>query len=132
MIPPGTLPEPADQFLTALANEIKAHLADNANTQEKVSLKDDERVRVGDGEHPHEYLFSCTRWKDSFESDRLLVRPSRSRRPWEYATATAHPDGKILVTTEADLGDHPGNVQLRDDVTWALTVSETVDKVPVP
>ncbi|WP_017582237.1 AAA domain-containing protein [Nocardiopsis valliformis] len=120
MTSPSTLPEPADQFLTALAHEIKAHLADNANTQEKVSLKDGERVRVGDGDHPHEYLFSCARWKDSFDSDRLLVRPSRSRQPWQHAAATAHPDGKILVTTEADLGERPGNVQLRDDETWSL------------
>ncbi|OLT24592.1 hypothetical protein BJF83_06270 [Nocardiopsis sp. CNR-923] len=121
MTSPSTLPEPADQFLTALAHEVRAQLADDANSKEKVALKDGERVRVGDSDHPHEYLFSCTRWKDSFDSDRLLVRLSRSRRPWQHAAATAHPDGKILVTTEADLGDRPGNVQLRDDETRSLT-----------
>ncbi|MEV2279400.1 AAA domain-containing protein [Nocardiopsis sp. NPDC049922] len=121
MTSPSTLPEPADQFLTALAHEVRAQLADDANSKEKVALKDGKRVRVGDSDHPHEYLFSCTRWKDSFDSDRLLIRLSRSRRPWQHAAATAHPDGKILVTTEADLGDRPGNVQLRDDETRSLT-----------
>lgn len=121
MTSPSTLPEPADHFLTALSHEITAQLADDARTKEKVSLRDGERVRVGDGEHPHEYLFSCARWKESFDSDQLLVRPSRSSGPWRYAAAKAHPDGKILVTTEADLGDRPGNVQLREDETRSLT-----------
>ncbi|GAB3723276.1 AAA domain-containing protein [Nocardiopsis nanhaiensis] len=120
MTSPSALPEPADQFLAALDHEIRAQLADHARAKEKVPLKDGERVRVGDAEHPHEYLFTCTRWKESFESDRLLVRPSRSRDPWKHAAAAAHPDGKILVTTEADLGDRPGNVQLREDETRSL------------
>ncbi|WP_049576351.1 AAA domain-containing protein [Nocardiopsis sp. SBT366] len=121
MTSPSTLPEPADHFLTALSHEITAQLADDAKTKEKVSLKDGEHVRVGDGEHPHEYLFSCTRWKEAFDSDQLLMRPSRSSGPWQYAAATAHPDGKILVTTDADLGDRPGNVQLREDETRSLS-----------
>lgn len=120
MTSPSTLPEPAEQFRTALDHEIRAQLADDAKNKEKVPLRDGERVRVGDGEHPHEYVFSCARWKDSFESDRLLVRLSRSRAPWKHAAATAHPDGKILVTTGADLGDRPGNVQLREDETRSL------------
>ncbi|GAA1081428.1 AAA domain-containing protein [Nocardiopsis metallicus] len=120
MTSPSTLPEPADHFLTALSHEITAQLADDARTKEKVSLKEGERVRVGDAEHPHEYLFSCNRWKESFDSEQLLVRFSRSGGPWQYAAATAHPDGKILVTTEADLGHRPKNVQLREDETRSL------------
>ncbi|MBB6120544.1 AAA domain-containing protein [Nocardiopsis algeriensis] len=120
MTSPSTLPEPAEQFLIALEYEIRAHLADHATGKEKISLKDGERVRIGDEQTPHEYLFSCSRWKDSFESDRLLVRSSRSRGPWEYAAAAAQPGGRVLVTTEADLGDRPGNVQLREDETRSL------------
>ncbi|MFD6949485.1 hypothetical protein A6A08_05115 [Nocardiopsis sp. TSRI0078] len=120
MTSPSTLPEPADQFITAIDNEIRAILADSATNKDKLPLKGGKRVQVGHGETPHAYLFSCTRWKDSFESDRLLVRPSRSKDPWDYATATAHPNGKVLVTTRTDLGGQPGNVQLREDDTHLL------------
>lgn len=121
MTSPSTLPEPAEQFLTALEYEIRANLADHATGKEKLLLKDGERVRIGDEQTPHEYLFSCKRWKDTYESDRLLIRSSRSRDPWAYAAATVQPGGRVLVTTEADLGDRPGNVQLREDETRSLT-----------
>lgn len=120
MTSPSALPEPADHFLTALEYEVRAHLSDNATNKEKLSLKDGERVRVGNENTPHEYMFSCERWKDSFDSDRLLARPSRSRGPWEYAAATAQPGGRVLVTTDADFGDRIGGLQLREDETRSL------------
>ncbi|SIO90756.1 AAA domain-containing protein [Nocardiopsis sp. JB363] len=120
MTSPSALPEPADHFLTALEHEVRAHLSDNATNKETISLKNGERVRVGDENTPHEYMFFCERWKDSFDSDRLLARPSRSRDPWEYVTVTVQPKKRVLVTTDTDFGDHPGNFRLREDETRSL------------
>lgn len=117
MTSPSTLPEAAEAFLAALDHEIEAVLADPATSADKVSLRDGKRVREGADEEPHEYRFTCSQWKRSFDSEDLLVRPSRSKEPWAYATARAEPNGKVLVETRANLGNAPGNVQLRKDET---------------
>ncbi|MEU2974515.1 AAA domain-containing protein [Nocardiopsis alba] len=65
-------------------------------------------------------MFSCERWRQDFDSGELLVRLSHSRDDWQQATARRHPNGKIHVTTEADLGSAPGNARLREDETRSL------------
>ncbi|WP_433700834.1 AAA domain-containing protein [Nocardiopsis sp. CA-288880] len=120
MTSPSTLPEPADQFITAIENEVKAVLADKASGKDHVSLKGGKKVRSGGDGTPYEYHFTCDKWKKSLDSDHVLVRPSRSRGSWHRASARRQPQNKILVTTDADLGDHPGNVMLREDETRSL------------
>ncbi|MGW9636486.1 hypothetical protein [Nocardiopsis alba] len=117
---PSARPDPAPYLITAIKNEIKAVLSDTKAGPNSVSLKKRKRVRTGGGSTPHEYMFSCERWRQDFDSGELLVRLSHSRDDWRQATARRHPNGKIHVTTEADLGSAPGNARLREDETRSL------------
>ncbi|MBE1531739.1 AAA domain-containing protein [Actinomadura algeriensis] len=113
-----TGPYPIAHLHRAVELEIAAILHDDMTNAEKVSLRDGRLVRRSGSER--EYLFSCKGWKDAFGSKDLLIRTSRSRGPWERAGATRSPDGKIRVTTEADLGTEPVNAQLVEDDTVGL------------
>ncbi|GGV42977.1 hypothetical protein GCM10010182_79580 [Actinomadura cremea] len=108
--------------------EIAAILHDDMTNAEKVSLRDGKIVRQSGPERV--YLFSCKGWKEAFGSKDLLIRMSRSRGPWERAEATRSPDGKIRVTTEADLGTEPANAQLvEDDTAGLVALAERLEQM---
>ncbi len=111
-------PGPVGEFLRAIDAEIAAVLHSDLSGSEKVSLRDGRLVgRTGD---EREYLFSCTRWNETFEVKDLLVRTTRPRRPWAQAEASRLPGGKVRVITEADLGERPEGAQLAEDETAGL------------
>ncbi|PSK95715.1 phospholipase D-like protein [Murinocardiopsis flavida] len=114
------LPHPVPHFIRAVEAEIKASLSD-AGSGEKVALHSGRRVTTGEtGGDTHEYIFACRSWKDSFQPNDVLIRPSRSNAAWEAAEVSRFPDGTVHVSTGADLGAKPGNAQLREDDTAAL------------
>ncbi|WP_242907722.1 AAA domain-containing protein [Actinomadura terrae] len=122
-----TGPYPVAHLHRAVQLEIAAILHDDLANAEKVSLHDGRLVRQSGSER--EYLFSCKAWKEAFGSKDLLIRTSRSRGPWERAEATRSPDGKIRVTTEADLGAQPVSAQLvEDDSAGLVALAERLEQ----
>ncbi len=109
---------PIDEFLRAIRNEKSAFLNDTAVRDEDIVLQDG--LQVGVEDDGFRYVFSSARkWKDHAGRG-FLIRPSGSRGPWQQATASAMPDGKVHVTTEADLGRTPRGARLREDETREL------------
>ncbi|MEW9556530.1 AAA domain-containing protein [Nonomuraea sp. NPDC050783] len=114
---PRQRPFPVDELSRAVRLEMAAELRADGDG-EKVSLSAGRRIG-GDGE-TREYLFTCRSWKEAFSGEKLLIRLSRSRDPWEHAEAARMPDGKVKVRTKANLGIDPANAQLRKDETVGL------------
>ncbi|MFI6387470.1 AAA domain-containing protein [Nonomuraea sp. NPDC050540] len=114
MTGPQRKPFPVEELLRAVRLEVAAELRGDGDG-EKLSLSAGRRI----GKHGerHEYLFSCKAWKDRFAGERQLIRLSRSRGAWEPAEVQRMPDGRVRVRTVADLGEQPGNVQVREDET---------------
>ncbi|MFI7466889.1 AAA domain-containing protein [Nonomuraea sp. NPDC049646] len=110
-------PYPVDELARAVRLEIAAELRVDGEG-EKVSLAAGRRT--GGSSESREYVFTCKAWKDAFSGEKLLIRLSRSRAPWEPAEAARMPDGKVRVRTSADLGSDPANAQLRRDETAGL------------
>jgi hypothetical protein len=106
-------PYPVEELLIALRAEILSARRGSGETAEKVALHGGARTG-GDGKE-HEYVFSCKAWREGFDRKRLVIRLSRSRQPWLPAEVSRMPDGKVRVSTVADLGASPGNVLLRED-----------------
>ncbi|MFL1431045.1 MULTISPECIES: hypothetical protein [unclassified Nocardiopsis] len=106
------------EFIAALDREIRRALAARATDEEELPLQDGRRIRRGnsdgDGTDPHEYVFTCHRWRDSASATGFLVRPPGSTGPWHPAEAAAALGGKVHVTTTADLGPEPGDLLLHD------------------
>jgi hypothetical protein len=109
--------DPIDDLVTAIRHEITAVLAGNGSDGEKIALRDGRLL--GTHNAGHDYVFSARNWRD-LGNDRLLIRPSTSRREWVRATASVIPDGKVRVTATTDLGRNLANVQLRADDTVSL------------
>ncbi|MFL1376023.1 hypothetical protein [Nocardiopsis protaetiae] len=116
----SALPSPAvsAEFLAALDREIRRALVAPATDEEELPLQDGRRTRRGDGDGdgdgPHEYVFTCHRWRDSVGATGFLVRPPGSTGPWHPAEAAPALGGKVHVTTTADLGPEPGDLLMRD------------------
>ncbi|WP_157433056.1 AAA domain-containing protein [Actinomadura rifamycini] len=111
-------PYPVAHLHRAVQLEISAILHSDMTNAEKVSLREGRLVKQSGAER--EYLFVCKGWKEGFGSKDLLIRTTRSRDPWARAEAARSPDGKIRVTTEADLGAQPVSAQLVEDDTPSL------------
>lgn len=121
-------PYPIADLHRAVQLEIAAILQDDMTNAEKVSLHDGRIVQQSGAER--EYLFSCKGWKEAFGSKDLLIRTSRSRGPWERVEATRLPDGRIRVTTDADLGTRPANAQLvEDDTAGLVALTERLEQL---
>lgn len=105
---------PISDLVTALDHEINAILADNTESGGTISLSGGRLVATHDS--TRDYAFSVKKWPSTPE-EQYLIRPSRSQREWSRARASQMPDGKILVTTEADLGQTVPHAQLRKDDT---------------
>lgn len=114
------LPYPVTDLLRAVQAEITAVLSDDMNAAEKVSLHDGRQI--GSSGHARDYVFSCKRWNEAFAGSKILIRPSGFRGPWERAEAMRMPDGKVRVSTKANLGDSPRSAQLVEDDTagWEM------------
>jgi hypothetical protein len=100
-----------DAFRRAIDLEIEAILTGSAT--DTIPLR--QGTRTGEDGDGFEYLFQARTKPDI--ARRSLVRSSTSRGRWERAAATVLLDGKVRVTTPADLGPAPANVQLREDAT---------------
>ncbi|PRY29702.1 AAA domain-containing protein [Umezawaea tangerina] len=111
----GKRNHPVDDFLRAIGNEIEAQLAGSGPGDGRIGLKDGLLVGVDGSEF--DYVFSPVKKWEADAGDRFLVRSSASRRRWERATVAPMPDGKVRVTTAAELGRTPGTVQLAKDET---------------
>ncbi|WP_436890720.1 hypothetical protein [Nocardiopsis dassonvillei] len=111
----SALPSPAAsaEFVASLDREIRRALAARATNEEELPLRGGRRVRDG-GDGPHEYVFTCHRWRTSPGSAGFFVLPPGSRGPWHPAEAVPTLGGKVHVTTTADLGPHPGDLLLRE------------------
>lgn len=121
-------PYPVAHLHRAVQLEIVAILHNDMTNAEKVSLRDGRLVRQSGAER--EYLFSCKGWKEAFGGKDLLIRTSPSRGPWERAEAVRLPDGKIRVTTEADLGAVPASAQLvEDDTAGLVALTERLEQL---
>jgi hypothetical protein len=121
-------PYPVAHLHRAVQLEIAAILHDGLTSAEKVSLRDGRLVGRSGAER--EYLFSCRGWKESFGGKDLLIRTSRSRGPWERAEAARLADGKVRVTTEADLGTPPADAQLvEDDTAGLVALTERLEQL---
>lgn len=109
----STRPYPVDELLTAVRLEVTAELRSDGNDNQKVPLSAGRRTASADGRH--EYLFQCRKWQDGLDGKPVLVRLSRSTGEWAAAEAKRLPDSKVRLTTTADLGNAPANVQIRED-----------------
>src|SRR5690349_4811191 len=108
-------PAATEAFLRAVDLEIEAVLTGAVPT-DAVPLR--RGVRTGQNGDDFEYVFEATANPDI--ARRSLIRSSATRSRWERATAALLPDGKVRVSTSADLGAEPANAQLRDDATGPL------------
>lgn len=111
-------PAASAEFAASLDREIRRVLAARAAHGEELPLQGGRRVRDG-GDGLHEYVFTCHRWRTSPDSAGFLILPPGSRGPWHPAEAVPALDGKVHVTTTADLGALPGNLLLREAVVPA-------------
>ncbi|MFC5180841.1 AAA domain-containing protein [Actinomadura harenae] len=106
------------ELLRAVRAEIDATLQDDHTNAERVALQRGQRT--GGSDDAREYVFACRTWKDAFTGRDLLIRPGRGREAWEPAQARKLPDGKVLVTTAADLGSAVQGATLIEDETASL------------
>ena len=106
--------EATDAFLQAIDLEIEAILMGSAT--DVIPLR--QGTRTGKDGDDFEYVFQARSKPDV--ARRSLIRSSTTRGRWERATAAVLPDGKVRVTTPADLGRESANAQLREDATVPL------------
>src|SRR5664279_1695575 len=106
--------EATDAFLQAIDLEIEAILMGSAT--DVIPLR--QGTRTGKDGDDFEYVFQARSKPDV--ARRSLIRSSTTRGRWERATAAVPPDGKVRVTTPADLGRESANAQLREDATVPL------------
>ncbi|RAY13679.1 hypothetical protein DPM19_18615 [Actinomadura craniellae] len=111
-------PYPVAHLRRAVQAEITAIRQADMGSAEKISLHSGRLVRRSGDDR--EYLFSCRRWREELGAKDLLIRPDRSRDPWQPAEVSRMPDGKIRVVTAMDLGTPPSNAQLVEDETAGL------------
>ncbi|MET8974376.1 AAA domain-containing protein [Streptomyces sp. NPDC004539] len=111
---------PAGELLRAAQLEVAAELRGDGGNNPKASLREGRRT-PGTGEG-HEYTFQCKRWPEVLTGKPLLIRASRSRGGWTQADVTRLTENTLRVTTEADLGSHNIQAQLREDqaATWRV------------
>jgi len=103
--------EATDAFLQAIDLEIEAILMGSAT--DVIPLR--QGTWTGKDGDDFEYVFQARSKPDV--ARRSLIRSSTTRGRWERATAAVLPDGKVRVTTPADLGRESANAQLREDAT---------------
>src|SRR5664280_2401971 len=103
--------EATDAFLRAIDLEIEAIPMGSAT--DVIPLR--QGTRTGKDGDDFEYVFQARSKPDV--ARRSLIRSSTTRGRWERATAAVLPDGKVRVTTPADLGRESANAQLREDAT---------------
>ena len=121
-------PYPVAHLHRAVEAEITAIRHDEMKNAAKISLHGGRLVRRSGEER--EYLFSCKKWKEELGAKDLLIRPSRSRDPWEPAEATRMPDEKVRVVTGMDLGPPPLSAQLvEDDAAGLEALAERLQQV---
>jgi AAA domain-containing protein/uncharacterized protein DUF5710/phospholipase D-like protein len=102
-------------LLRAIDLEIEAILTGSATNVIPLRLG----ARTAEDGDGFEYVFHSARAAPDI-APRSLIRLSTRRARWERATAAVLPDGKIRVTTPADLGSEPANAQLCEDATGSL------------
>ena len=103
-----------DAFLRAIDLEIEAILT--RSDADAIPLR--QGTRTGSDGDEIEYVFEARPKADIARQS--LIRSSTQRGRWERAVAAVLPDGKVRVTTSADLGHESINARLREDDTVAF------------